>query len=133
MTREYETSHPMLPVPTPRQVRGLWGSVLTAPVVLLGDLQAGYILALFACSRHEVWWLPLMSTLVAVGAAGWATWYAHGFGADGLARRGGVAPADAEPTSNGWVALLAVGLNLMAALVVLAMAVPRLVLDPCWR
>lgn len=132
MTSEYETSHPMLPVPTPRQVRGLWASLLTAPIAVLGDLQAGYTLALFACSR-ELPWLPLVSTFVALVAAGGATWYAHAFGGDGLARRGGVAPAASEPASNGWVARLAVALNLMAALVVLAMAVPRLVLDPCWR
>jgi len=122
----------MLPVPTPTQVRWLWASVLAAPLVALGDLQVGYTLALFACSRG-LRWLPLLSTGVALITIAGACWYARGFCDRGLSTRRGVAPADAEPTSNGWVALVALALNLMAALVVLAMAVPRLVLDPCWR
>lgn len=132
MTSEYEPSHPMQPVPTPHQVRLLWASVLAAPVVALGDLQAGYTLALLACSRG-LRWLPLVSTLVALAASAAAIWYAHAFGGHGPERRRGVSPADGEPTSNGWVAVVAVSLNLMTILVVLAMAVPRLVLDPCWR
>lgn len=132
MTSEFEQSHPMVPVPTPRQVRLLWASVVAAPVVALGDLQAGYTLALFACSR-SMRWLPLVSTVLALATAAAAVWYAHAFGGHGLSRLRGARPADAEPASNGWVALVAVALNLMATVVVLAMAVPRLVLDPCWR
>lgn len=122
----------MLPVPTPRQVRLLWACVVAAPVVALGDLQAGYTLVLFACSR-SLRWLPLTSTAVALAIAATAAWYASAFGRRGVATGTHAVPGAAEPGSNGWVAVMALGLNLMAALVVLAMAVPRLGLDPCWR
>lgn len=128
----YTDAHAMVPTHTPGQVRGLWATVLVAPIASLGDLQAGYTLALFACTRGLPL-LPLASTVVAIVCVAAALWYAHGFEGLRPAQARGVDVGDTQPASNGWIALVAIGLNLMALLVILAMAVPRLVLDPCWR
>ncbi len=138
----YESTHASTPMPTPRQSRLVWAAVLTAPLASLGDLQAGYTLALFACSRSARY-LPLASTAMATLWVLAAIWYAGRFDSareqparGAMARYARLYEAAAGPSRGGpmgWVAVVAVVLNLMALLVVLAMAIPRVVLDPCWR
>ncbi len=137
-----ESSHASTPMHTPRQAILVWAAVVTAPAASLGDLQAGYTLTLFACSRG-LHFLPLVSTAIALVWVASAILYASRFDSAeekpprqpfaGYARMYEAAAGQATAGPMGWVAFLAVGLNAAALLVIVGMAIPRLMLDPCWR
>jgi hypothetical protein len=117
----------------PGRVFLLWCGVLAGPVVWLVLLETNYVLSYVACERRQTWFLHL-GTAIAVGLVALA-----GF----LAWRAGHAPMDVhesptEPVGPGtsalrarWMALFAAVNSIWFIIVIVAMALPVVVLRTC--
>jgi len=106
--------------------RGLIFGLLAGPLAWLAQLQATYALVPWACSRGHRFALLLVSLgAVAVAVAGglgsWKSWR-------------GPAPLTGEPQGiegARLLALLGVSLSVSFVLVLIASAIPTLILRPC--
>lgn len=106
----------------------LWTSMLSGPLAFALNHQVGYALVKWACSREQ----RFLLTLVAVVTFGLAMWGAY-LGWTCLAQvkdaaddRGGT-PVD----RSYFMALVAIGLDLLIALLIVLTAFPQYILSPC--
>lgn len=109
----------------------LWIGILAGPVVWLAVLEASYVLSYAACESEHTWFLhgANIFSILLVAGAGWLAW------------RSGPAPAQGPLTPRGtpemretrarWMSTAGVALSLWFILVILAMEIPVLVLQPC--
>jgi hypothetical protein len=106
----------------------LWTSMLAGPVAFGFNLQVGYALVKWACSREQTFVL----TLVAAGAlalAGWGAWLGWTLLTQVSAtadERGG-----RMIDRSYFMAQVAIGLNLLIALWILTSTFPQVILSPC--
>jgi hypothetical protein len=123
----------------------LWIAPLAPALVWLADLQVSYFLVHVACVHQVAFVLPLTSAIaftLALAAGVWA-WRRlrepermRGRPGEGLAaqrRQEEAARAVHDLDWRPFLLLLTVGSSAMFALVIVANAVPRFVLDPCVR
>jgi hypothetical protein len=106
----------------------LWTSMLAGPLAFAINLQIGYALVKWACSREQAFLLPLVS-VVALALTAWGAWL------------GWTCLAKVRDAANGeggrridrsyFMAIIAIGLNALLALWVLTTMFPQAVLSPC--
>jgi hypothetical protein len=120
------------------RLMALWAGVLAGPVVWATLLETNYTLSYVACEQRHTWML-YVSTIVAlliIGAAALASWNAR----PSLREDKGVFKQDEEPSiepeETGLLRarfMLVGGLTLCAffSLVIIATAIPAIVLHPC--
>jgi hypothetical protein len=106
----------------------LWTSMLSGPVAFAINLQVGYALVKWACSREQEFLLPLVAIL-ALALTVWGAW---------LGWTCLVKVRDAANEQGGhiidrsyFMAIVAIGLNALLALWVLTTMFPQAVLSPC--
>jgi hypothetical protein len=106
----------------------LWTSTLAGPVAFAINLQVGYALVKWACSREQAFLLPLVSVL-ALALTTWGAW---------LGWTCLVKVRDAANEEGGrqidwsyFMAVVAIGLNGLLALWILTTMFPQAVLSPC--
>lgn len=106
----------------------LWASMLAGPLAFAVNLQVGYALVKWACSREQEFVLGLVA-LIALATTAWGAW----LGWSSLAK-----VRDAADEQGGrhidrsyFMAVIAIGLNLILALQIAASAFPVFVLSPC--
>jgi hypothetical protein len=122
------TVDPRTDVPHASQIRGLWIGLLLAPVAFLINLELAYALVPTACSSrnelpvHLVHLTCLILTIVG-GLTAWRSWNA--VGADWPGETGGPLARSQFMAGTGML------LSALFALVIVAMWIPSLVLDPC--
>jgi hypothetical protein len=106
----------------------LWTSMLAGPVAFAFNLQVGYALVKWACSREQEFLLTLVAA-IAFGLAGWGAW----LGWTCLVKVRGAAEEQGgrQIDRSYFMALIAIGLNLLLALWIVTSAFPQLVLSPC--
>jgi hypothetical protein len=98
----------------------LWTGVLGPPTAFLADLALSYVLANRSCGEDRGWLNAIAAgALVVIAVSAWLAWRAEPAAADGGQRAGRL--------------LEQVGLwsCLLFAVAVIALAIPRLFLDPC--
>lgn len=103
-------------------------TLIAVPSVWLVDLQLGYWLVYWTCGTRAWFALPLASAMslaavVVLGAVSFRRWRAPAEAAQ----------SEAAAHRARFLALLALVLSGFIALVVIAGAIPRFVLDPCSR
>jgi hypothetical protein len=106
----------------------LWASVLLAPTALMIDFGVGYPLVKWACANGQ------KAVLVSISSASLLTtaigvW----LGSSLLQRLRGIATdhGGRQVDRSYFLAILGISLNILAALVILAAAIPQLILNPC--
>ena len=106
----------------------LWTSMLAGPVAFALNLQIGYALVKWACSREQEFLLTLVAA-ASFGLTAWGAW----IGWTCLARLRGTADEQGgrQEDRSYFMAVVAIGLNLLLGLWVLTSAFPPLVLSPC--
>jgi hypothetical protein len=106
----------------------LWASVLLAPSALILDLGIGYPLVKWTCANGASGVLVLISaaSLLTTAAGVW-------LGSSLLQRLRGIATDDGgrQVDRSYFLAVLGIGLNILSALVILAAAIPQLIVNPC--
>jgi hypothetical protein len=110
----------------------LWFAAFAGQVAWLFDMEIGYLLVYWACGTKQTWVLPLLTAVAFVIAL-------TAFAVSLVSSRGALATGphadDTDATDSEGLArflgLAGVALNGIAMLVILAMGVPRLMLDPC--
>jgi hypothetical protein len=112
----------------PAGIATQWFGILVGPVATLADQQISYALVPWVCGGgpHVVLHFISLAALVIVGAGAYSSWTA-------LERAGWSAREDgSRPDERGrFMALLGLVLCAFSALVIVALAIPRLVLDAC--
>jgi hypothetical protein len=106
----------------------LWTSMLTGPVAWGLNLQVGYALVKWACSREQVFVLTLVAIVTFAMTCGgaWLGWTLLLKVRD-TADEGGARPID----RSYFMAVMAIALNVLLALLILVSALPQAVLSPC--
>jgi hypothetical protein len=106
----------------------LWASMLAGPIAFGFNLQVGYALVKWACSREQGFLLTAVAVL-ALAFAAWGAW----LGWTLLAK-----VRDAADEQGGrlidrsyFMAVVAIGLNVLLALLIAVSAIPQAVLSPC--
>jgi hypothetical protein len=106
----------------------LWAALLLAPAALMLDLGLGYPLVKWACATGYT------SVLVSISSAsllttGLGVW----LGSSLLQRLRGIARDDggSQVDRSYFLALVGIGMNVLAALAIIAAAIPQLILSPC--
>jgi len=105
----------------------LWTSMLAGPVAFAINLQVGYALVKWACSREQTFLLPLVA-VIALALTAWGGW----LGWTCLVK---VRAADEQGGTiqdrSYFMAMVAIGLNAILALWILTTMFPQAVLSPC--
>lgn len=115
----------------PGRLLALWTGILAGPLAWAALLQTNYVLSYVACEQRQSWMLHVATgvALLLVAAAAWAAWRAAPALGDDEHES-----ASAEGTRRLRARFMALGgLALCAwfAIVILATAIPALVLHPC--
>jgi hypothetical protein len=105
----------------------LWTSMLAGPLAFGLNLQVGYALVKWACSREQEFLLVLVAVLALGTAAGgaWLGWSCLTKLRDADEQGGRLIDR------SYFMAVVAIGLNLLLMLQILASAFPTIVLSPC--
>jgi hypothetical protein len=106
----------------------LWAGILAGPLVWLLDLQVSYSIVQWVCGGgpHVVLHLVSLGSLLLIAVAAFGSWSALQWAARGEREDG------AQPDERGrFMAVLGLVMCAYFALVVVAGAIPRLVLDAC--
>jgi hypothetical protein len=105
----------------------LWTSMLAGPTAFALNHQIGYALVKWACSREQTFLL----TLVAVATFGLAMWGAY-LGWTCLQKLGDANDRGGRREDRSYfMALVAIGLDLLIALLIIMAAFPQFILSPC--
>jgi hypothetical protein len=109
----------------------LWAGLLGPPVLWLALLQTNYVLAYAACGARETWFLyaAIAATLVLGALAGLAAWR-MGPPEHGEARSAPWDPNTREIRAR-WMSASALAITAWFLIVMVAMAVPVLILQTC--
>jgi hypothetical protein len=110
---------------TLRPTTYLWSLMVAGPLLVLLDQLASYILVYWACASHNRLVLPLISVAAIVLESGLAWWSYQAY----RERIGLAGEAPWRPFILLVSAVLAVG----SAMIIVSMAIPRFVFDPCTR
>jgi len=106
----------------------LWIGFLLGPVAFLSDLQLSYSLVRYSCDAHRQWVLYIV-TPVALGLTAvsiWAGWKALLM----LPKRSDL-EGDSVFDRSRFMAYVAIMMSLLSGLVIIAMAIPRYIVNPC--
>ena len=106
----------------------LWASMLSGPVAFALNLQIGYALVKWACSREQEFLLPLVAVL-ALALTGWGAWL--GWQCLVKVRESANEEGGRVVDRSYFMAVVAIGLNILLALWVLTTMIPPVVLSPC--
>ena len=117
-----------------RRVRAgtLWFAVLCGPLAALADEQIEYCLVAWSCGRFDpvsrilLHAVPL-SLIVLCAVAALVAWRARATPIDVTEEQ----TVDADRSRRGFMALVALGLSLLGALVILSQWIPVFYLSPC--
>lgn len=106
----------------------LWASMLAGPLAFALNLQVGYALVKWACSREQEFLLTLVAVLAfALTASGaWLGWTCLIKVRDAADEQGG-----RLVDRSYFMAVVAIGLNALLALWIVAATFPQIVLSPC--
>lgn len=106
----------------------LWTSMLAGPVAWGLNLQVGYALVKWACRTQQI--LPLVLVAAATFAlaiwGAWLGWRCLRTSRDGASPEGG-----GYADRSAFMARVAIGLNVLFALLIATSAFPAAVLSPC--
>lgn len=106
----------------------LWTSMLAGPAAWSLNLQVGYALVKWACSRGQ----ELLLTIVATATFAVALAGAYlGWSCLQKVRGAAIAQGGTVVDRSYFLAVVAVGLDLLLALLIALSAFPQLVLSPC--
>ena len=116
------------------RVTALWIGVLAGPFVWSALVETNYVLSYVACEQRQAWMLHLaagVALALVIGAAA-LTWRAapHGLSYD-REREVSTNPADTALIRARFMAICGLALCAWFALVIVAMEIPVLVLEPC--
>jgi hypothetical protein len=116
-----------------------WAGILTGPVAFLMLLEAQYVFGYVACEWGQTWFLhaaAIVSALVVAGA-GVLAWRAAGH--NPVLSQHPAAP-DSHSLANtdevrrqrsAWMSVLAAGMSALFLVMILALELPLLLLEPC--
>lgn len=106
----------------------LWTSMLMGPLAFAINLQVGYALVKWACSREQTFLLPLVAVMALVLTAwgGWLAWTCLAKVRDAADEQGG-----RLIDRSYFMAVVALGLNALLALLIVTTMLPQAVLSPC--
>ena len=110
----------------------LWFAVLCGPLAAFADEQVEYFLVAWSCGKFDpvsrilLHAVPL-SLIVLCAAAALVAWKARTTPTDASEEH----IADADRSRRGFMALLALGLNLLGVVVILSQWIPVFYLSPC--
>lgn len=106
----------------------LWTSMLSGPVAFAVNLQVGYALVKWACSREQTFLLPLVAlmALALTGLGAWLGWSCLVKVREAADEEGG-----SVIDRSYFMAVVAIGLNALLALWILTTMFPQAVLSPC--
>jgi len=105
----------------------LWTSMLSGPIAFGLNLQSGYALVKWACSRDQRFVLPL----VAIACFGVAMYGVY-LGWTLLGKTGDATEAGGREVDRSYfMAMTAIGLNALLGLLILTTMVSQFVLSPC--
>ena len=105
----------------------LWTSMLAGPLAFALNLQVGYALVKWACSREQHFVLPLVAVL-ALALTGWGAW----LGWSCLAQlRAANEQGGSHVDRSYFMAVVAIGLNALLAFWIVTTMIPQAVLSPC--
>ena len=106
----------------------LWASMLSGPFAFAINLQVGYALVKWACSREQAFLLPLVGALsLALTALGaWLGWSCLVKVREAANEEGG-----RLIDRSYFMAVVAIGLNAILALWIVTTMLPQVVLSPC--
>jgi hypothetical protein len=105
----------------------LWTAMLAGPTAFALNHQIGYALVKWACDREQTFLL----TLVAAATFGLAMWGAY-LGWSCLQQlRGGDDRGGTIVDRSYFMAVIAIGLDLLVALLIVLTAFPQFILSPC--
>jgi hypothetical protein len=106
----------------------LWTSMLSGPLAFGLNLQIGYALVKWACSRDQTFVLSLVAGITLTGAlaGAWLGWFCLVKVRDAAEEEGG-----RLIDRSYFMAVVAVGLNLLLALLIVTSSVPQFLLSPC--
>ena len=106
----------------------LWASMLAGPVAFAINLQVGYALVKWACSREQTFLLPLVA-LLALALTAWGAWL--GWSCLVKVRDTANEQGGRIVDRSYFMAVVAIGLNALLALWILTTMFPQAVLSPC--
>jgi hypothetical protein len=115
------------------RVVALVTGVLAPPLLMLTLLQANYVLSYVACETRQTWFLHA-ATAAAVALAAASGWWAWRAGHGPLDLPEPLTPPVSAETCDSrtrWMAHASVALSVWFAIVMIAMAVPVVVLRTC--
>jgi hypothetical protein len=106
----------------------LWTAMLTGPLAFALNLQVGYALVKWACSREQEFVLTLVAA-AALALTGWGAWL--GWSLLMKVRKEAEEEGGRVIDRSYFMAAVSIGLNGMLALWILAATFPQAVLSPC--
>jgi len=118
------------------RITTLWIGVLTGPTAWFALLETNYVLSYVACGHRQTWMLHLAAALALALVAGAAvrTWQAAPPGlSDEREAQVSIDPAETRIIRARFLAIAALALCVWFAVVIVAMEIPVLVLQPCTR
>jgi hypothetical protein len=119
-----------------RRITTLWIGVLAGPIAWSALLEINYILSYVACEQRQTWMLHVAAAaaLSLVAAAAAFTWRAAPLGLTyEREREASTDPVDTAIIRARFMAISGLALCAWFALVIIAMEIPVLVLEPCTR
>lgn len=101
----------------------LWIAFLVPGLIWFVQLNASYLVAAYACSQDQMWMLHLffIAGSALAGAGVWAAWWSWRFYRNEMKNRQG----------KRFLALLALTLDVLFVLSILANELPNILLEPC--
>jgi hypothetical protein len=116
------------------RITALWIGVLAGPLAWAAVLETNYLLSYVACEQRHTWMLHLAAAIALALVAGAAalTWRAapHGLSYQGE-RKASTDPADTAIIRARFMAIGGLALCAWFAVVIIAMEIPVVVLEPC--
>jgi hypothetical protein len=106
----------------------LWTSMLAGPVAFGLNLQIGYALVKWACSREQAFVLTVVAAVTFAAAIAGA---ALGWSCFGEVRSEADEQGGRVIDRSYFMALVAIGLNLLLALLIATSAVHQFIVSPC--
>lgn len=116
-----------------RRVLALWTGALAGPILMLTVLEVNYVMSYVACETKHTWFLHTVTVIAAllIAASGaWAWQAGRGPMAPAEVHSPPISPATCEGRTR-WMAYFAVGASIWFIIVIVAMAVPVVVLETC--
>lgn len=118
---------------TPGRLAVRWAGVFVAPLAWAALLETNYSMSYVACEQGRTWMLHLATAIamVLIAAAAFGTWRVLPPPVEESAASTASQPERTALARARFVSYAAFGLSLWFALVILAMEVPAVLLQPC--